>query len=137
MATVTRIGDGLYRVDDDGRQMVVYVAGTAGDLWAFWNGEVYREHGERDQTGPPESGHYRRGDHHDGGRYDLTAPMPATVVKILVAAGQTVKHGDTLLVLEAMKMELPIRAPADAVIQAVNCREGELVQPERTLVELA
>jgi biotin carboxyl carrier protein len=63
--------------------------------------------------------------------------MPATVVKILVTAGQTVRHGDTLVVLEAMKMELPIRAPADATVQAVNCREGELVQPDRTLVELA
>ena len=136
MATVTRIGDGVYRVDDDGRQLVVYVAGSAGDVWAFWNGEVYRERGEGEQNGPPEGGHHRR-EQVDGGRYDLTAPMPATVVKILVATGQTVKHGETLLVLEAMKMELPIRAPADAVVQAVNCREGELVQPDRTLVELA
>jgi biotin carboxyl carrier protein len=63
--------------------------------------------------------------------------MPATVVKILVTAGQAVKQGETLVVLEAMKMELPIRAPADAVVQAINCREGELVQPERPLVELA
>jgi len=133
VAAVTRIGNGVYRVDDDGRQAIVYVAGTAGDLWAFWNGEVYRD---GDQSSPPKGGHYRR-EYHDGGHYDLTAPMPATVVKILVAAGQTVKHGDTLVVLEAMKMELPIRAPADAVVQAVNCREGELVQPERTLVELA
>jgi len=134
VATVTRIGDGVYRVDDDGRQTVVYVTGTAGDLWAFWNGEVYREHAEGDQSGPPKGGHH---DRNQSGHYDLTAPMPATVVKILVVTGQTVKHGETLLVLEAMKMELPIRAPADAVVRAVNCREGELVQPERTLVELA
>ena len=133
MATLTRIGDGVYRVDDDGRQTVVYVTGTAGDLWAFWNGEVYREHGEDDQSG--KGGHHER--RNDRGRYDLTAPMPATVVKILVATGQAVKQGETLLVLEAMKMELPIRAPGDAVVQTVNCREGELVQPERTLVELA
>jgi biotin carboxyl carrier protein len=63
--------------------------------------------------------------------------MPATVVKILVTPGQAVRHGDTLVVLEAMKMELPIRAPGDAVVQAIHCREGELVQPDRTLVELA
>jgi 3-methylcrotonyl-CoA carboxylase alpha subunit len=130
VAAVTRIGNGVYRVDDDGRQAIVYVAGAGGDLWAFWNGEVYREQGEGENA-------VRSPERHDGGRYDLTAPMPATVVKILVSAGQTVKHGETLVVLEAMKMELPIRAPADAVVQAVNCREGELVQPERTLVELA
>jgi 3-methylcrotonyl-CoA carboxylase alpha subunit len=131
MATVTRIGAGVYRVDDDGGQTIVYVAGTAGDQWAFWNGEVYREQ-VRDQSGPPKGGHSQGGRH-----YDLAAPMPATVVKILVTAGQTVKQGETLVVLEAMKMELPIRAPADAVVQAINCREGELVQPERPLVELA
>jgi 3-methylcrotonyl-CoA carboxylase alpha subunit len=62
--------------------------------------------------------------------------MPATVVKVLVAPGQAVRHGDTLVVLEAMKMELPIRAPGDATVKAVNCREGELVQPDRALVEL-
>jgi biotin carboxyl carrier protein len=129
MATVTRIGAGAYRVDDEGKQTVVYVAGGVGDLWVFCEGEIYRERGRSDephQIGPPTGGHY-----------DLAAPMPATVVKILVTAGQAVKQGETLVVLEAMKMELPIRAPADAVVQAVNCREGELVQPERALVELA
>ena len=131
MASVTRIGAGVYRVDDQGAQTIVYVAGTAGDLWAFWNGEVYREQ-QRDVIGPPKGGHYQ-----GSGHYDLSAPMPATVVTILVTAGQAVKQGETLVVLEAMKMELPIRAPVDAVVQAVNCREGELVQPERALVELA
>ena len=131
MATVTQIGPGAYRVEDDGKQVVVFVAGTADDRWAFCNGEIYRE-GERHDEGRPKGGHYK-----DGGHYELTSPMPATVVKVLVAPGQAVRHGDTLIVLEAMKMELPIRAPSDAVVQAVNCREGELVQPERTLVELA
>jgi biotin carboxyl carrier protein len=130
MATVTRIGAGVYRVEDDGRQTIVYVAGTAGDRWAFCEGEVYREEERSDQSRPPKGGH------HENERYELAAPMPATVVKILVSAGQAVKQGETLVVLEAMKMELPIRAPADAVVKAVNCREGELVQPDRVLVEL-
>jgi len=38
--------------------------------------------------------------------------------------------------LEAMKMELPVRAPADGRVTAVNCRAGELVQPDRSLIEL-
>ena len=134
MAAVTRIGSGVYRVEDDGKQVVVFVAGTAEDRWAFCNGEIYREA----ERGPTLSGSPRSGRRPvEAGRYDLTSPMPATVVKVLVAPGQQVKHGDTLVVLEAMKMELPIRAPGDAVVQAVNCREGELVQPDRTLVELA
>ena len=62
--------------------------------------------------------------------------MPATVLKLVVAEGAQVRKGDTLLILEAMKMELPVRAPADAVVRAMLCREGELVQPGTVLVEL-
>ena len=69
--------------------------------------------------------------------HGLVAPMPATVIKILVTPGQSVKKGDTLVVLEAMKMELPIRAPADAMVAAVRCREGDLVQADVALVEFA
>ena len=66
----------------------------------------------------------------------MMAPMPATVVKLLVAPGQAVAEGETVLVLEAMKMELPIRAPRDGVVAAVHCAQGELVQPGVALVEL-
>ncbi|HZT76040.1 MAG TPA: acetyl-CoA carboxylase biotin carboxylase subunit [Vicinamibacterales bacterium] len=70
-----------------------------------------------------------------GAGANVTAPMPATVVKLLVSAGDAVKKGDTLLVLEAMKMELPIRAPGDATVKAVCCRAGEMVPPDAVLVE--
>jgi biotin carboxyl carrier protein len=63
--------------------------------------------------------------------------MPATVVQVLTQAGSAVRAGDTLVVLEAMKMELAIRAPADAVVKAVHCREGDLVRPDTPLIELA
>jgi biotin carboxyl carrier protein len=62
--------------------------------------------------------------------------MPATVLKVLVAPGAAVAKGDTLVVLEAMKMELPIRAAGDGVVGEVFCREGELVQAGAPLVEL-
>jgi acetyl/propionyl-CoA carboxylase alpha subunit len=126
---VTRVADGVYRVEHDGRSDIVYVAGSSGDLWAFAGGRVFRgDFGDtRDRP--------RRAAHATGPQA-LTAPMPATVIKVLVAAGAAVKKGDTILLLEAMKMELPIRAPADATVLAVHCREGEMVQPDTTLVEL-
>jgi 3-methylcrotonyl-CoA carboxylase alpha subunit len=58
------------------------------------------------------------------------------VLKVLTAPGVTVRGGDTLLILEAMKMELPIRAAGDASVVAVRCREGELVQAGAVLIEL-
>jgi 3-methylcrotonyl-CoA carboxylase alpha subunit len=70
-----------------------------------------------------------------GAGASLQAPMPATVIKIQVKPGDTVKKGDTVLLLEAMKMELPIRAPGDGVVAAVCCKEGELVAADATLVE--
>src|SRR4029077_19631296 len=66
----------------------------------------------------------------------IPAPMPPTVLKVHVRAGDRVEKGDTVVLLEAMKMELPVRAPADATVAAVFCREGDLVQAEATLVEL-
>jgi len=61
--------------------------------------------------------------------------MPATVIRIAVKPGQTVQAGEVLISLEAMKMELPIRAPRDGIVRAVNCREGELVQPDQSLLD--
>jgi acetyl-CoA carboxylase biotin carboxylase subunit len=72
----------------------------------------------------------------EGGQ-SIAAPMPATVVKVLVKPGDRVAKGDTVVVLEAMKMELPLRAAGEATVKAVHCREGELVQPDAVLVEMA
>lgn len=67
---------------------------------------------------------------------DLRSPMSATVVRVNVAAGDQVAEGDILVVVEAMKMEMPLRAPRAAVVRAVHCREGELVQSASVLIEL-
>ena len=56
---------------------------------------------------------------------------------ISVTPGDRVARGDTLIVLEAMKMELPLKAPVDGVIAAIACQVGDLVQPGIPLVELA
>jgi biotin carboxyl carrier protein len=66
----------------------------------------------------------------------LSAPMPATVVRVDVAAGDTVRTGDLIALLEAMKMELPIRAPRDGIIARVNCKAGDLIQPGEPLIDL-
>jgi biotin carboxyl carrier protein len=128
--TVTRIGEGVYRVEDQGRAEIVYVAGSADERWAFWNGQVFR-------GGRVASPHAARRSGSGDTAQALTAPMPATVISVRVQPGAAVKKGDTVVILEAMKMELPIRSPADATVTAVHCREGELVQPDAVLVELS
>jgi biotin carboxyl carrier protein len=134
MARVTRIGAGVYLVthdenDEAGGETheIVYVAGSRGDTWAFSKGRVFRPGEPVRQAIRPRA---------IGAVQSLTAPMPATIVKVLVTAGQAVKTGDTLVVVEAMKMELPIRAPSDAVVKTIRCHEGEIVKSDQTLVEL-
>src|SRR5262249_45949017 len=65
----------------------------------------------------------------------VTAPMPATVLRINVKPGDAVKKGDVLVLLEAMKMELPVRATDDGVVATIRCREGELVDADAVLLE--
>ena len=66
----------------------------------------------------------------------LTAPMNGNIVQILVAPGQAVKQGTTLVVLEAMKMEHSISAPHDGIVQNIFCAEGDMVSDGMVLVEL-
>jgi acetyl/propionyl-CoA carboxylase alpha subunit len=129
---VERIGSGAFRVEHDGQSELIYVAGPPGDRWIFWNGQVFRGDFRGADGGVPAPGTVR----HRGAVQPLTAPMPARVSRILARPGTAVKKGETVIVLEAMKMELPIRAPADATVSAVHCTEGELVEADAVLIEL-
>jgi biotin carboxyl carrier protein len=63
--------------------------------------------------------------------------MPAQVTAVLVAPGDVVLAGAPLVLLEAMKMELPLKAPFSASVTAIHCNVGDRVSPGRTLVDLA
>jgi acetyl/propionyl-CoA carboxylase alpha subunit len=66
----------------------------------------------------------------------LTAPMPGTVIRVLVGEGDTVKPRQPLIVLEAMKMETPVVSPYEAVVRSVHVSEGDRVAGGTLLVEL-
>jgi acetyl/propionyl-CoA carboxylase alpha subunit len=76
--------------------------------------------------------------HADGaGSSRVTAPMPGTVIRVLVGEGDRVQPRQPLLVLEAMKMETPLVSPYEAVVQAVHVAEGDRVAGGALLMELA
>ena len=125
MADVTPLGHGRYRVSDGTTQSVAYAAGPADARWVFLNGRVYVIN-TRTETG-------RRVQDDD---VALASPMPATVAAVNVSPGQQVTRGDVLIMLEAMKMELPIRAPRDGRVKSIACKPGELVQPGVPLLEI-
>ena len=61
------------------------------------------------------------------GNVSVTAPMPGTILDVKVSVGQSVKKGDTICVLEAMKMENDIPAPQDGVVASINVQKGASV----------
>ena len=66
----------------------------------------------------------------------VKAPMPGNIIKVNVKAGDAVKKGDVLCILEAMKMENEICAPADGVVAGVNVVQGASVQTDDVLLSL-
>jgi len=112
----------------DGRRRTVFVAAEGDRRWAFVDGVVF-------EVDVAAAGARRRHASRRG-HESLSAPMPATVAKVAVAPGTTVSRDQVVLILEAMKMELPIRAPRAGVVEAVHCREGDLVKPGVPLVDL-
>ncbi len=127
--TVDRVSDGCYLVSDGQRTWTVFVAGPPESRSVFVDGiagelEVLSERAPRKR---PRAAHA-----------ELTAsPMHATVLQVLVEVGQSVRQGQVVLKLEAMKMEMPIRAPRNGVVKALHCRAGELVQPGVALIDIA
>lgn len=124
---VARIGPHLYVVEVDGRQELVYLVSDGARRWAWWDGRTFEIVDEQTIT--------RRSAKASGGQ-TLMAPMPARVLKVNVRPGDTVHKGDVVVILEAMKMEWPVRALADGVVTTVSCEEGALVTADATLVAM-
>jgi len=67
---------------------------------------------------------------------EVTPPMPAVVVRILIHEGDRVKRGQGLIVVTAMKMETTLVAPSDGRVKKINTSEGAKVVPGEILVEI-
>jgi 3-methylcrotonyl-CoA carboxylase alpha subunit len=119
---------GVLAFDLDGARRHVLVLERAAELAVFIDGEAWRLV-ESDPLAPPAA------EEAAGGR--LTAPMPGRVARLLVGPGEEVRRGTPLLVVEAMKMEHTITAPADGIVAAVRYAEGDLVEEGAELIALS
>jgi biotin carboxyl carrier protein len=132
---VESLGHGRFAVTEagirdpgSGIRRLAYAVRDTNRVWVFLDGRTYVI--EPDERDTPQ--HVRATDD----QVALSAPMPATVLVIKVSPGDEVAAGDLLVLLEAMKMEMPITAPRAGRVKSLACREGELVQPGVPLLDL-
>jgi len=129
--TVTRRADGRLDVSDGTRVLQADAVIGGGSVWIWLDGHLFEI---PTAARANRAGSASHGSHSEAA---LTPQMSAKVIRVLVEVGQTVAAGDTLVVLEAMKMEMPIRAPHAGTVTTVNCAEGELVTPDKPVVVLS
>ena len=125
--TVRRRND-MWTLDGGGDVVTATVVRAGADVWVAIDGEVYRcgaASNARAETGTGATASPR-----------VTAPMPGKVLDVLVTDGQTVAAGDSLVVLEAMKMETVTTADAAGRVVRVHVAPGAMVEPGQVLVEL-
>ena len=107
------------------QECVIYAVEPDGAVWVQWGGETGRF--EDLLLAPPEN--------RDGaGSGNVIAPMPGAVIRIDVAEGDGVTKGQSLLILEAMKMEHAIVAPFDGVVAQLLVHEGQQMRPKELML---
>ncbi len=127
-AQAARGAAGALAVSLDGVRTNAVLFEHAGELFVAVDGASWRL-AEIDPLAAPEQAHEA------GGR--LSAPMPGRVVQLFVAAGDAVRRGQPLLVIEAMKMEHTIAAPRDGIVERLRYAVGDPVEEGAELVALA
>jgi acetyl-CoA/propionyl-CoA carboxylase biotin carboxyl carrier protein len=126
---VRRAREGKLELLIDGKRITAYVSAEHAKRWVSIDGRTIaltRSSGTRrgGHAGHPPAG-------------TLTAPMPGQVRVVNVSEGEAVTPGQTLLVLEAMKMEIRIQAPMGGVVKKLLVKQGQTVEREQMLVEIA
>lgn len=128
--TVRQHEPGQLDLEVDGQQWQAYVVRTATRHYVAVAGETW----ELEKPQAQRSRSHAHGPTLDAG--NLTADMPGLVREVLVAEGSNVARGDTLLVLEAMKMELRVIAPYVGQVRRLHCVAGQVVERGQVLVEI-
>ena len=127
-AEVLHVESGKLDLLIDGKRITAYVSSDNAKRWVTVNGQTFVL---TKSSGARKGGH---GHHHAAG--ELTAPMPGQVRAVNVSEGDTVTKGQTLLVLEAMKMEIRIHSPQDGVVKKLFVNQGQTVEREQILIDI-
>lgn len=123
-----RLLDGGWLLTLDDSRLTGYTAAQGHERWVYVGGQHFT-------FAVTDARASRRRQPSSAG--DLTAQMPGKVIAVRVREGETVERGHTLVVLEAMKMEIRVSAPGDGRVQRVLVRVGDVVERGQRLLEMA
>ena len=126
--TVLEEQPGVLSLHFDGRPVTLHWAADGTRKWISLDGCTYL-------LDRPTSNR-RATPHEDTGGEAVVAPMPAQVLSVQTTVGQTVEKGAPILLLEAMKMEIQIKAPAGGRVRRVFVTEGQTVEKDQVLAEI-
>lgn len=121
----SRSGEVTFTVD--GTTHTAFLASAGSTQYVAIDGEVF-------ELRKPDPRRARHEQHRGEG--NLTASMPGQITKVLVNAGDVVRRGQPLIVLEAMKMEIKIAAPRDGRVMKVLVQQGQVVDRGQELIEI-
>ena len=124
---IIRAKDGQLELLIDGKRVTAYVSSDNAKRWVTVNGQTF--------VLTKSSGAKRKSAGHDHAS-ELVAPMPGLVRSVNVSEGESVAKGQTLLLLEAMKMEIRIQAPRDGMVKKLFVKQGQTVGREQVLIEI-
>jgi biotin carboxyl carrier protein len=120
--------DGKLDLLIDGKHVTAYVSSDNAKRWVTVNGQTFV------LTKSSSARKRGSGQHHAAG--ELTAPMPGQVRAVNVGEGDEVLKGQTLLLLEAMKMEIRVQAPRDGLVKKLFVKQGQTVERDQVLIEV-
>jgi biotin carboxyl carrier protein len=129
---VQRIAANELRLRSGDRSIRVFLARDGERTLVAIDGRQYVVSEPRAETNSPGAGV----DGTSGGSLRIKAPMPGKVTKLAVAEGEEVRRNQTLVIVEAMKMENEIKTSIDGVVKKVHAAAGDLVDAEKVLIEI-
>ena len=119
----------LVRVEINGKVHTGYIYRDGANFWMHYEGKTFFIEDDSARA----SKKIKKGSH----PLQVVAPMPGKIIKVATHPGKTVKTGEVVIVMEAMKMEYSLKTEMTGVVRGVNCKEGEQVTLGSVLVQLS
>ncbi|MBM2817116.1 MAG: pyruvate carboxylase [Ignavibacteria bacterium] len=127
--SINRIDENIFSVQNGNHKFEVYAVADENHVYVSAEGQIFTF-----DKATEESKSFDSSESESADIAHIKPPMPGTVVKVLVEKGAAVSDGDALVIVEAMKMETSLYSPISGIVTEVNCKAGEQVDTNVSLV---